>query len=91
MLLLILILPPDVKENLDHPLKLATSAVLRTWPWILRWSANISPSLLSLFPAISTKTYYLLRWLNPETNGNFFSKSPYSYAKSNKHCRFVST
>ncbi|MBC1313806.1 hypothetical protein GNE88_22530 [Trichormus variabilis PNB] len=91
MLLLILVLPPDVKENLDHPLKLATGAVLRTWPWILRWSTNISPSLSSLFAAISTKTYHLLRWLKPETNGNLFSKSPYSYAKSNKHSRFVST
>ncbi|MBD2343481.1 KaiA family protein [Anabaena subtropica] len=79
MLLLILIFQPDVKENLDHPSKLATNAVLSGCLWVFRWSRNLALWLLALVAATSTRIYHLQQWLQPETNGKFTIKFPHLY------------
>jgi circadian clock protein KaiA len=79
MLLLILIFQPDVKENLDHLPKLATSAVSSRWLWSLNWFTKLYVHLLSLVTATVTRIYYLWGRLQLQTNGNFTSQSPCLY------------
>lgn len=79
MLLLILIFPPDVKENLDHLPKPPTNAVLSGWLWKLRCFTNPIVTLLALVAATSTRIYHLQKWLQPEINENFTSKFTHLY------------
>jgi len=79
MLLLLLIFQPNVKENLDHPAKLATSTVLSRWLRSLYWSIKIYVDLLPLVVATFTKIYHLRQHLRSQTNVNFTSKFPYLY------------
>lgn len=79
MLLLILIFHPNVKENLDHPPKLATSTVLSRWLRSLYWSVQVDIGLLSLIAATVTRIYHLQKRLRSKTNVNSTSKYPLLY------------
>lgn len=79
MLLLILIFPPNVKENLDHPRKPATSTVSNEWLQSLSWSIQIYVDLLPLVAASVTRIYHIRQRLRSQTHVNSTSKYPYLY------------
>ncbi|MBD2503858.1 KaiA family protein [Anabaena azotica] len=76
MLLLILIFQPDVKENLDHPPKPATSTVLSGCLESIYWSTKVYVYLLPLVAATVTRIYYLQKRWRSQPHVNSTSKYP---------------
>jgi hypothetical protein len=79
MLLLILIFQPDVKENLDHPPKPATSTVLTGCLESIYWSTKVYVDFLPLVAGTVTSIYYLRKRWRSQSHVNSTSQYPSLY------------
>lgn len=79
MLLLILIFQPNVKENLDHPPKLATITVLNGWRRSCYWFIKLYVDFLPLVAANVRRVYHLRQRLRSQTYVNSTSKFLHLY------------